>query len=45
MDKIQFIRCPNNCIDGLVKVYDSARALYDLIRCGQCKSKGKIKQL
>ena len=36
--------CPNLCFDGMVKIYEYERALYDLVKCPYCKGKGKVSQ-
>lgn len=34
--------CPNLCFDGMVKIYEYQRGLYDLVKCPYCKGKGKV---
>lgn len=34
--------CPNLCFNGMVKVFEYERALYDLVKCPYCKGKGKV---
>lgn len=34
--------CPNLCFNGMVKIFDYERALYDLVKCPYCKGKGKV---
>jgi hypothetical protein len=34
--------CPNLCFNGMVKIYEYERALYDLVKCPYCKGKGKV---
>ena len=36
--------CPNLCFNGMVKIYEYERALYDLVKCPYCKGKGKVSQ-
>jgi len=36
--------CPNFCFDGMVKIHECERALYDLVKCPYCKGKGKVSQ-
>lgn len=34
--------CPNLCFDGMIKIYEYKRALYDLVKCPYCKGRGKV---
>lgn len=36
------VLCPNLCFNGMVKVFEYERALYDLVKCTYCKGKGKV---
>ena len=43
MNPLQVVRCPNFCLDGMVKTfYNSEKALFDLVKCPHCKGKGKV---
>jgi hypothetical protein len=36
------VSCPNLCFNGMVKIYEYERALYDLVKCPYCKGKGEV---
>lgn len=36
------VSCPNLCFNGMVKIFEYERALYDLVKCPYCKGKGKV---
>ena len=38
------VTCPNRCFNGMVKVHEYERALYDLVKCPYCKGKGEVTQ-
>lgn len=39
---LDVVICPNLCFNGMVKIYEYERALYDLVKCPYCKGKGKV---
>lgn len=39
---LDVVICPNLCFNGMVKVFEYERALYDLVKCPYCKGKGKV---
>ena len=39
---VDAVICPNLCFNGMVKIYEYQRALYDLVKCPYCKGKGKV---
>ena len=37
------VRCPNLCFNGLEKVHDNYKALYDFRKCKYCNGIGFVK--
>lgn len=37
------VRCPNLCFNGLEKVHDNYKALYDFCKCKYCNGRGFVK--
>ena len=36
--------CPNYCFNGMVKIFQDEKALYDLVKCPYCKGKGTVSE-